>query len=50
MTPILADLRYAWRIPLRTPGFVPVSVVSRAIGIARRAARIDPLVALRSEG
>ncbi len=33
MTALLADLRYAWRTLLRTPGFVAVAVVSLAIGI-----------------
>lgn len=33
MTAMLADLRYAWRTLLRTPGFVAVAVVSLAVGI-----------------
>lgn len=33
MTTLLADLRYAWRTLLRTPGFVAVAVVSLALGI-----------------
>jgi putative ABC transport system permease protein len=33
VTALLADLRYAWRTLLRTPGFVAVAVVSLAIGI-----------------
>ncbi len=33
MTALLADLRYAWRTLVRTPGFVAVAVASLAIGI-----------------
>ncbi len=33
MTTLLADLRYAWRTLLRTPGFVAVAVLSLAVGI-----------------
>jgi len=33
MNTLLADLRYAWRTLLRTPGFVAVAVISLAVGI-----------------
>lgn len=33
MNTVLADLRYAWRTLLRTPGFVAVAVISLAMGI-----------------
>jgi len=33
VTALFADLRYAWRTLLRTPGFVAVAVLSLAVGI-----------------